>query len=134
MPGTSELEIEEITVGLRPTLPDVAPAVGPGRLGGLTWATGHHRNGILFAPLTADLLAAHLARGGPAELPQGSELRGGTPGELPAVWDPGRFAVEEPPAERKPAGQAYTADGRTARRGIRAGAERGPRPEEPVQR
>jgi len=61
VPGVSELEIEELCVGLRPGTPDNAPAVGMGALEGLTWATGHHRNGILLAPLTAELVAQELA-------------------------------------------------------------------------
>jgi len=56
VPGVSELEIEELSVGLRPGMPDNLPAIGRGALEGLTWATGHHRNGILLAPLTAELL------------------------------------------------------------------------------
>src|SRR5258705_128461 len=42
------------------------PAIGPGALEGLTWATGHHRNGVLLAPLTAELLAGLLAGTGAA--------------------------------------------------------------------
>ncbi len=60
VPGVSELEIEELCVGLRPGTPDNAPAIGPGALEGLTWATGHHRNGILLAPLTAELVVGLL--------------------------------------------------------------------------
>jgi glycine oxidase len=55
VPGVSELKIEELCVGLRPGMPDNAPAIGPGSPEGLTLATGHHRNGILLAPLTAEL-------------------------------------------------------------------------------
>ena len=69
VPGVSELEIEELCVGLRPGTPDNAPAIGPGALEGLTWAAGHHRNGILLAPLTADLVAGVLAGERPAEEP-----------------------------------------------------------------
>jgi glycine oxidase len=61
VPGVSELKIEELCVGLRPGMPDNAPAIGPGALGGLTWATGHHRNGILLAPLTAQLVVELLS-------------------------------------------------------------------------
>jgi glycine oxidase len=60
VPGVSELKIEELCVGLRPGMPDNAPAIGPGGSSGLTWATGHHRNGILLAPLTAELVVALL--------------------------------------------------------------------------
>jgi glycine oxidase len=63
VPGVSELYVEELGVGFRPGTPDNVPAIGPGTLAGLTWATGHHRNGILLAPLTAELVAAQLADG-----------------------------------------------------------------------
>jgi glycine oxidase len=61
VPGVLELELEEVGVGLRPATPDNLPAIGPGALPGLVWATGHFRNGILLTPLTADLAAAALA-------------------------------------------------------------------------
>ena len=62
VPGVLELEIEELVAGLRPATPDNAPVLGAGpALDGLVWATGHHRNGILLAPVTADLVAAELA-------------------------------------------------------------------------
>ena len=64
VPGISELEIEELSVGLRPGTPDNAPAIGPGAVPGLIWATGHYRNGILLAPLTAELVAGLLADAG----------------------------------------------------------------------
>jgi glycine oxidase len=60
VPGISELEIEELSVGLRPGTPDNGPAIGPGAARGLIWATGHYRNGILLAPLTAELVAGML--------------------------------------------------------------------------
>ena len=62
VPGLLELEVEELLAGLRPGTPDNAPVLGPSAaLPGLHWATGHHRNGILLAPVTGDLLAAALA-------------------------------------------------------------------------
>jgi len=81
VPGVSELEIEELSVGLRPSTPDNAPAIGRGALAGLTWATGHHRNGILLAPLTAQAVAELIA---PGDEP--------FDGELLASCDPARFA------------------------------------------
>jgi glycine oxidase len=60
VPGTSELEIEELSVGLRPGTPDNGPAIGHGTVRGLIWATGHYRNGILLAPLTAELVVGLL--------------------------------------------------------------------------
>ena len=70
VPGVLELEVEELLAGLRPGTPDNAPVLGAsGALPGLFWATGHHRNGVLLAPMTAELLAAALAGepGGAAE-------------------------------------------------------------------
>ena len=61
VPGVLELEIEELQAGLRPATPDNLPAIGPGALDGLVWAGGHFRNGILLAPVTADLVAGVLA-------------------------------------------------------------------------
>jgi glycine oxidase len=54
VPGIGELQIEELSVGFRPCTPDNVPVVGRGDLEGLVWATGHHRNGVLLAPLTAE--------------------------------------------------------------------------------
>jgi glycine oxidase len=61
VPGVFELEIEELTAGLRPATPDNLPAIGRGALQGLVWAAGHYRNGILLTPVTADLVAGALA-------------------------------------------------------------------------
>jgi glycine oxidase len=62
VPGVLELAVEELVAGLRPGTPDNAPVLGrSAALDGLVWATGHHRNGILLAPVTADLVAAELA-------------------------------------------------------------------------
>jgi glycine oxidase len=56
VPGILELRIEELSVGFRPSTPDNAPVIGAGAIEGLVWATGHHRNGILLTPLTAELV------------------------------------------------------------------------------
>jgi glycine oxidase len=61
VPGVSELEIEELGVGLRPGTPDNTPVIGAGAVEGLTWATGHYRNGILLAPVTAETVVQELA-------------------------------------------------------------------------
>jgi glycine oxidase len=58
VPGVLELELEQASAGLRPGTPDNAPVIGAGALPGLVWATGHHRNGILLAPVTGDAVAA----------------------------------------------------------------------------
>jgi glycine oxidase len=66
VPGVHELVVEETAAGLRPATPDNAPVLGPAEeLPGLHWATGHHRNGILLAPVTADIVAGGLDDAGP---------------------------------------------------------------------
>src|SRR5699024_3760379 len=52
-PGVSEYELVESTAGLRATSVDNLPMIG--RLpDGVIAATGHHRNGVLMTPVTAD--------------------------------------------------------------------------------
>jgi len=56
VPELGELELAETTVGHRPGTPDNAPLLG--RLDDrVVVAAGHHRNGVLLAPVTADLIA-----------------------------------------------------------------------------
>jgi glycine oxidase len=57
VPAIEELPIDEMWVGHRPGSRDDAPILGAGPLDGLIYATGHHRNGILLAPITADTIA-----------------------------------------------------------------------------
>jgi glycine oxidase len=58
LPEVGELEFVGARAGLRPATPDNVPIVGPdGALDGLIWATGHWRNGVLLAPLTAETVA-----------------------------------------------------------------------------
>ncbi len=68
IPGISELVIDELIAGLRPSTPDSLPAIGPGTLAGLHWAVGHFRNGILLAPITAEIVVAGLQHEEPAEV------------------------------------------------------------------
>jgi glycine oxidase len=60
IPEIAELELVEATAGLRPGSPDNAPLIGAGEAEGLLIATGHFRNGVLQAPVTADCIAALL--------------------------------------------------------------------------
>jgi glycine oxidase len=57
LPDVGELELVETLAGLRPGTPDNAPLVGRSGVGGLLLATGHFRNGILLAPVTAAAIA-----------------------------------------------------------------------------
>jgi glycine oxidase len=63
LPDVGELELVEAGAGLRPGSPDNAPLIGTGALEGLVWATGHYRNGVLLAPLTAEAVAELLTTG-----------------------------------------------------------------------
>jgi glycine oxidase len=95
LPGILELQIEELDCGLRPGSPDNAPALGELGVENLLWATGHYRNGILLAPLTASLLSGVLAarlHGGSWE-PEGVGPDPETAGRLLATYSPARFAA-----------------------------------------
>ncbi len=59
-PELQNFPIEECWWGFRPATPDEMPILGAGPCPNLTLATGHHRNGILLAPITAQLIADHL--------------------------------------------------------------------------
>jgi glycine oxidase len=58
VPAIEELAVDETWCGFRPGSRDDAPILGPSGIDGLVLATGHHRNGILLAPITADAIAA----------------------------------------------------------------------------
>jgi glycine oxidase len=66
LPVTSELVMAEACAGLRPATPDNGPIVGAAGIGGLLVATGHYRNGILLAPVTAEAILACLTGRQPA--------------------------------------------------------------------
>ena len=80
LPAIAEMELVEVRTGLRPGTPDNAPLLGPCGTAGLVVATGHFRNGVLLAPVTAD---------GVVEL-----LTSGTTPSSWAPFDPMRFARE----------------------------------------
>jgi glycine oxidase len=48
---------------LRPASSDGLPLLGPTSLDGYFTALGHFRNGILLAPITAEILSGWLLRG-----------------------------------------------------------------------
>jgi glycine oxidase len=62
-PTLAEAEVLETWSGLRPGTPDNLPILGPTGIDGLLIATGHYRNGILLAPVTAKLLRDWITRG-----------------------------------------------------------------------
>ena len=63
VPGVAELEIVESWAGFRPGSRDDAPVLGPSAVEGLVLATGHHRNGILLTPVTAEAVSRTILTG-----------------------------------------------------------------------
>ncbi|SCE89214.1 glycine oxidase [Micromonospora chokoriensis] len=88
LPELAEYNLVEAVAGLRPGTPDNAPILGPlpGRPDVLV-ATGHHRHGIVLAPVTADLIAGLVLDGISDPLlgafPADRFLGGRTPGGSP---------------------------------------------------
>lgn len=79
VPAVADLEIVESWAGLRPRAADGLPVLGGVEgLPGLHLATAHFRNGILLAPLTAEIIAAAVC--------------GGTSSEYTAAFGAGRFS------------------------------------------
>ena len=77
LPEVGELELVRARAGLRPGTPDNAPEIGRGEHDGLLLATGHFRNGVLLAPLTAEAIV--------------DLLRGAKPPAGMRDFEPGRF-------------------------------------------
>lgn len=59
-PELQDFTIEEFWWGFRPATPDELPILGASPYENLTLASGHYRNGILLAPITALLIANSL--------------------------------------------------------------------------
>lgn len=59
LPGAADLPVARVWYGIRPGAPDGGPIIGlVGR--NAVVASGHHRNGILLAPITAELVRSLL--------------------------------------------------------------------------
>jgi glycine oxidase len=61
-PALAQAQLSRSWSSFRPYVKDGLPAIGRTETEGLVIATGHHRNGILLAPITAEVVAA-LVRG-----------------------------------------------------------------------
>jgi glycine/D-amino acid oxidase-like deaminating enzyme len=58
LPALGTAAFEAVRVGLRPMTADELPAIGrSSTMRNVFYATGHYRNGVLLAPLTALLIA-----------------------------------------------------------------------------
>src|SRR5262245_16436836 len=65
MPCVANQAVIETWAGLRPHAPDDLPILGTDpRVEGLIYATGHYRNGILLAPITAQAISELIVKGG----------------------------------------------------------------------
>lgn len=64
-PALAEAELVETWTGLRPGTPDRRAILGPSLVEGLEFATGHFRNGVLLAPITAARFRDYFATGAP---------------------------------------------------------------------
>ena len=53
--------------GFRPCTPDEGPLLGPSPINGLWLACGHHRNGVLLAAITADLIRSAILESADAD-------------------------------------------------------------------
>lgn len=78
LPAIAGAPVQDIWTGFRPGTPDELPILGASATHGLFHATGHYRNGILLAPITATVIA--------------QLLRGDTPAFDIAPFSPLRFA------------------------------------------
>ncbi len=63
VPALAQAELEETWAGFRPGSPDDLPFLGPTSCPGYWLATGHFRDGILLAPITAKIVASAIAKG-----------------------------------------------------------------------
>jgi glycine oxidase len=66
LPGLADATVWRVGAGLRPGTPDRLPMIGrvPG-CSGVSLAAGHFRNGVLLAPITAEVISDILSTGRP---------------------------------------------------------------------
>ena len=67
--------------GFRPCTPDEGPLLGASAMAGLWLACGHHRNGVLLAALTAELLADAITTASGSPSPGSTPQKSLPPGE-----------------------------------------------------
>jgi len=57
-PGLKDMQVEQKWMGFRPGSPDGMPFIGPVEsIPGLWVASGHYRNGVALAPITAEIMS-----------------------------------------------------------------------------
>jgi glycine oxidase len=62
VPSLAGAALQRVWAGLRPVMPDGQPIVATVGLPNLIIATGHHRKGILLAPLAATSVSSIINR------------------------------------------------------------------------
>jgi glycine oxidase len=67
VPGLERAEVLDVLARSRPATPDNGPLIGPSPVEGLLLAAGHHRGGVLLAPVTARAIAAYVAGAAPPD-------------------------------------------------------------------
>ncbi|MFM7087901.1 MAG: FAD-dependent oxidoreductase [Cyanobium sp.] len=94
--------------GFRPCTPDEGPLLGAGPIPGLWLACGHHRNGVLLAAITAELVCAAMAAADADPWPAGAGTGPGLDGDPEGQallqrfrWD--RFSPERGRGATQPA-------------------------------
>lgn len=70
VPGIAELPFEGTDVGSRPGSGDNGPVLGRTKKGGVYWASGHYRHGILLTPITAYAIAGLIKGEDPGSIPE----------------------------------------------------------------
>jgi len=81
VPALRDSKVVEHWCGFRPAASDDLPILGQSEIENLYIATGHHRNGILLAPVTAELMTEHIIYDAPID----------------SAFSPSRFFLEEQP-------------------------------------
>jgi glycine oxidase len=81
LPVAKNFRFRRAWAGLRPDTKDHLPVLGFGALRNLVFATGHFRNGILLAPITAKVVAELVLTGAPSHSLE--------------LYSPGRFSAAE---------------------------------------
>jgi len=66
LPIAKDFKFRRAWAGLRPDTKDHLPILGFGTLRNLVFATGHFRNGILLAPITAKVITEVILTGAPS--------------------------------------------------------------------
>ncbi|HEV2350266.1 MAG TPA: glycine oxidase ThiO [Terriglobia bacterium] len=82
-PLLRDLRFRRAWAGLRPDTPDHLPVLGHGELENLVLATGHFRNGILLAPVTAQLISEVILTGSTSRSIEAYRPSRFAPGPLP---------------------------------------------------